>query len=424
MSDEADQDELTNEPESDDDAVVLDEDGADRRRFVIRNHIKKRLDSYLQGRLKGISRSRVQKLIDLGGVKVNDTTPKSSTKIKTGDVIDVVLPPPAIRTIEPEDIPLNILYEDDSFLIVNKQANLIVHPARSNLSGTLLNGLAHHFKMQSQQRGGNFDGWQTRGFRQNKKRTVDGLSQVGADECRPGIVHRLDKNTTGVMVVAKSDDAHWSIAKQFEQRVPIKAYLALVHGAPDPSDGPGCVIEAPIGKHPTIREAFGVRHDSKSKQSVTLYRVRERYRGYTLLELELKTGRTHQIRVHLQYIGLPIVGDITYGGEPLGEGDIDNPPIAAGSKKFVTYARTREEGLAIEAKNRDRDDLLLAHPALHAGYLNFIHPVSDERVTFTAPVHERMRSIIHQMRQHRVDGPTAKQGVWIDLDQCVSDASN
>ena len=397
-----------------------EDDGAEHRQYKIKNHLDTRLDVYLHGRLKGISRNRVQKLIDLGGVTVNDSSVKASLKVRRGDVIDIILPPPAIRKIEPQDIPLTIVYEDDDLIIINKQADLVVHPARSHLSGTLLNALAHHFHQKSKESGGDFDGWKTRGFRPKQKRTVDvkGLSTVGADQCRPGIVHRLDRYTTGVMVVAKSDEAHLELAKQFEQRTTIKAYLALVHGAPDPSDGPGSVINEPIGKHPTIREAYAVRHDSSAKDSVTLYRVRERYQGYTLLELELKTGRTHQIRVHLQYLGMPIAGDITYGGELVGEDDLIDAPLAAGSHRYMTFARTKEEGRKLHAA-ANPDDLLACHPALHASYLQIEHPTSKERMTFTAPLHDKMCAFIRKLRERPAKGPIAKSGYWLDLDQII-----
>ena len=406
------------------DSLSLDtEDGAERRQFVIKNHINTRLDVYLGGRLRGISRTRVQKLINLGGVTINDGAVKASTRVRRGDTIDVILPPQGIRTIEPEPIPLDIVYEDDAMIIINKQANLIVHPARSHLDGTLLNALAYHFQQSAMSRGGEFDGWKTRGFAPKTKRTanVDGLSGVGAENCRPGIVHRLDKNTTGVMAVAKSDEAHWALAKQFEARTPVKAYLALVHGQPDPAEGPGGVIEAPLGKHPTIREAYAVRHDSTSKHSVTLFRVRERYQGYTLLEMELKTGRTHQIRIHLQYAGMPIVGDITYGGEPMGVAELDQPVAAAGARRFMTFARTKEEGQMVKQAAAQRDDMLLAHPALHAAYLELTHPHSKQRVRFTAAVHEPMAGIIRQLRKRPAKGPIAKEGTWVDLKQAIGD---
>ena len=412
------------EPNPDSDPNTTDPDaeqGPEHRQFTVTRDPDKRLDVYLQQRLKGISRSRIQKLIDLGGVTVNGQTPKHSTPIHQGDRIDVILPPRAVRTILPEPIPIDAVYEDDSFIIINKQANLIVHPARSHLSGTLLNGLAHRFKQAQERAGKTFQPRATRGFSKQDRKSpttgqVDGLSAVGAQEFRPGIVHRLDKNTTGVLVVAKSDEAHWAIAKQFEARQTLKAYLALVHGNIDTIGG---VIEQPLGKHPTIREAMAVRHDSSAKHAVTLFRVREQYRGYSLVELELKTGRTHQIRVHLSYIGHPIVGDILYGGEPIGTPELDTPPTPAGARRDLTFARDKDQGLQIETQAAQRDDLIIAHPALHATLLQFTHPATQKTVTFTAPLHEPMRSLVRELRHRPTDGPTASDGYWVDLNTAV-----
>ena len=400
--------------------VALDElfDGSGERRiFEIRRDIRRRLDVYLQQRLKGISRSKVQKLIELGCVTVNSAGRKASTVIRRGDRVSVFLPPPAIQTIEPEFIPLDVLYEDDAFIVINKQAGLIVHPARSHLSGTLINGLAHHFQQQIEQANGEWTVWQTRGFQKSKGRvSVKRLSDVGADEYRPGIVHRLDKNTTGVILVAKSDEAHWQIARQFQDRKTLKVYLAVVHGCPESVDAVGGVIEGPIGKHPTIREAFCIRHDSLGKPSVTLYRVRERYRGYTLLELELKTGRTHQLRVHLSHMGCPIVGDIVYGGEPIGQRELEDPPVAAGARRYLNFARQRNEGLAMETEAAARNDMIMARPALHATLLQLTHPTTQKQVSFIAPLHEPMATLLRDLRCRRIDGPVAQEGFWVNLE--------
>ena len=250
--------------------------------------------------------------------------------------------------------------------------------------------------------------------------TVEGLSTVGADDYRPGIVHRLDRYTTGVMVVAKSDDAHWPLAQQFADRTNLKAYLALVHGN---FDTPAGVIEQPLGKHPTIREAYAVRHDSSSRHAVTIYRVREQYKGYALVELELKTGRTHQIRVHLSYLGYPIVGDIIYGGEPVGRAELDSPPIAAGSRKLLTYARDKAEGERIEYNALKRPDIIMTHPALHACLLGLWHPVEKRDIRFTAPLHEPMLSLVHELRRRpNPAAPLAPSGYYIDLAKAVPPA--
>ena len=406
----------------------VETDAAQHRRFTIRRNLNRRLDVYLQQRLKGISRSRIQKLIDRGGVTVNEQVPKHSTVIRRGDVIDVILPPQAIRNILPQPIPLDILYEDDWIIVINKQAGLIVHPARSHLSGTLLNGLAYRFHHKQSQSGQTEIVRSTRGFaaydqpkpndHTKQSGVIHGLSSVGVNEFRPGIIHRLDKNTTGVLVVAKNDEGHWAIARQFENRSTLKAYLAVVHGN---FDSLGGVIEEPIGKHPTIREAMAIRHGSNGKPSITLYRVREQYAGYSLVELELKSGRTHQIRVHLSYLGHPVVGDILYGGEAVGELELDAPPTVAGSRQYLTYARNKNEGQRTEMNAMARDDLIIAHPALHAALLQFTHPATHQPVTFTAPLHEPTQTLVRSLRHRRIDRPVAKEGFWIDLTKAISE---
>ncbi|MEX0885431.1 MAG: RluA family pseudouridine synthase [Phycisphaeraceae bacterium] len=379
---------------ADDEAIadaLEDETGNEHVRYRLSRDAKNRLDKYLQNRLRHISRHQIQKLIGQGGVRVNDRPAKASTRLKKDDVVDVILPPKPTRELQPEPMDLDILYEDAGFIVLNKPANLIVHPARGQLSGTMLNGLAYHFQQQNQ---------------------GAALSTVGQREARPGIVHRLDKHTTGVIIVAKQDEPHWQLARQFEERSNLKAYLALVHGCPDP---PGGAIEQPIGKHPTIREAMAVRQDAAAKRSLTLYRVRERYRGYSLVELELKTGRTHQIRVHMSYIGHPVVGDIVYGGEPIGRAEIDDPPLAAGARAFLTYARDKTEGEKLEAASAAREDMLLYTPALHAALLRMVHPGTGKAMTFTAPVPSPMRDVIDALRQHLEAGPVVTEGYHVDL---------
>ena len=397
-----------------DEVTFADEDGAEQRRWILSRNAQHRLDKYLQNRIKGSSRSQVQKLIDLGGVKVNGKPTKASQKLRENDVVDVILPPRPATHLIPEDIPLHILYEDDDMIVINKQANLIVHPARSHLTGTLLNAIAFHFKEQAES-ANEID---------EAMLLETNLSSVGkegnpdrGEGPRPGIVHRLDKNTTGVIILAKRDETHWKLSKQFENRTNLKCYLALVHGCPEPAGG---AIDAPIGKHPSYREAMAVRNDNQGRDSLTLYRVRERYEGYSLVELELKTGRTHQIRVHLSYIGCPIVGDIIYGGEPIGETEIVQPPaMPAGSRPFLTFARSKDEGRAVEQAAANREDMILAHPALHAALLKIKHPLTDQWMTFTAPLHEPMRGLIRRLRQRPADGATITDGTHIDLTQTI-----
>ena len=318
--------------------------------FELLKDLDKRLDRYLVDRVPFLSRTQIQRLIEEEAITVNGRVPKSSTKLRKGDRIVAALPPPPSGAIQPEDIPLDVIYEDDSIIVVNKPAGLIVHPARSHKSGTLVNALAWRFKHVS---GGE-------------------LSKVGEEFARPGVVHRLDKFTSGAIVSAKNDTAHWRLGKQFEMRRTDKRYLALVHGHPEKDVE---TIDLPLGKHPTVKEKYAVRFDDTGKQSLTIARVRERYVGadgakFTLVELELKTGRTHQIRVHLSYIGLPIAGDDMYGGK-----------------------HTTERMLGGES-----DAMLLARQALHATTLGFRHPMTEKQVMFTAPMAADIRRAVDLLR--------------------------
>ncbi|MEE9404001.1 MAG: RluA family pseudouridine synthase, partial [Algisphaera sp.] len=234
--------------------------GAEKRAWTLSNDSRQRLDKYLQNRLKGISRNQIQKLIALDAVTVNGKSVKQSAALRQGDVVEVWVPPKPGVDILPEDIPLDVLFEDDQMIVINKRAGIIVHPARKYKTGTLVNALAYHLKHRSPQAQG----------QQGQ------LSDVGRDDQRPGVVHRLDMNTTGVIVFAKQETTHWLLSRQFEYRTNLKCYLALVHGCPDPPQG---VIHQPLGKHPTIREAHAVRHDETGRESTTYYRVRRRYRG-------------------------------------------------------------------------------------------------------------------------------------------------
>ena len=246
------------------------------------NSIKeRRIDKYLHGRFSNFSRVMLQNVIKAGGVKVNGKLVKPSFRLSSADEIELSLPELPSKEIEPEEIPLEIIYEDEDIIVLNKQPDILVHPARGNTHGTLVNALAFY---------------------------SDKLSS-GLGEFRPGIIHRLDKNTTGIMVVAKNDIAQWKIAKQFENREINKGYLAMVHGVPELTADR---INAPLGVHPKIREKYSIRPEV-GKEAVTFYEVLEEFRGFSLLGLTPRTGRTHQIRVHLSAIGYPVVGDKVYG---------------------------------------------------------------------------------------------------------------
>jgi 23S rRNA pseudouridine1911/1915/1917 synthase len=348
-------------------------------RFELQRDLEKRLDKYLVDRIPFLSRTSLQSLIHENAVTVNGRSPKASTRLRKGDVVVAMLPPPPSGELVAENIPLEILYEDDDLIVINKADDIIVHPARGNKSGTIINALAWHFQHN----------------------TSGELSSIGKEFARPGVVHRLDRHTTGVMVAAKSDTAHWRLGKQFEQRQTEKRYLAVVHGQMEPDAD---VIDLPLGSHPTAKAKYAVRWDPTGKPSVTIYRVREIYKDYTLVELELKTGRTHQIRVHLSHIGYPIVGDDLYGGKFLKYSDI------AG---FAT--RSSDENGARQSGTEP----IVTRSALHAALLAITHPMTLQPMIFNAPLPQDMRELIELLRQHRFIQAPRVAGATINLDQMI-----
>ncbi|MHC4624398.1 MAG: RluA family pseudouridine synthase, partial [Planctomycetota bacterium] len=306
---------------------------------------ERRVDKYLHGRFSNFSRGMLQEIIKAGGVKVNGkAVVRPSFKLSPGDQIDLTLPERPSKEIEAEEIPLNIIYEDDDIIVLNKQADMIVHPARGNTHGTLVNALAFY---------------------------SDELSS-GLGEFRPGIVHRLDRNTTGVMVVTKNEAAQWKVAKQFERREVRKNYLAIVHGTPDLTADR---VNVPLGVHPRIREKYAIRPEI-GKEAVTFYEVVEGFRGFSLVRLRPKTGRTHQIRVHLSYIKHPIVGDDMYGGK------LVYPWQLAGVEPAV-------------------EDPVIDRCALHASTLEFKHPTTGKMVKFEAPLPDDMQKLLDMLRKYR-----------------------
>jgi len=312
---------------------------------------ERRIDKYLHGRFSNFSRRSLQDAIKGGHVQVNGQTVKPSYQLTAGETIDLTLPAPEKKEILAEDIPLNVVYEDDDLILINKQAGIIVHPARGNKHGTLVNALVHY---------------------------SDSLSS-GLGEFRPGIVHRLDRNTTGIMIVAKNDEAQWKVAKQFENREVRKEYLAIVHGTPQLTADR---INAPLGVHPRMREKYAVRPE-KGKESVTFYEVLEPFTGYSLVKCAPRTGRTHQIRVHLSHIKHPIVADDIYGGK-------------------LVYPWQLENGEA------QAQDPILARCALHAWTIEFRHPTTEKTVRFEAPMPEDMKHLLEMLRQHRLPEKPAK----------------
>ena len=288
----------------------------------------KRLDLYISQN-SDYSRNSVQILLDNGDITVNNKSVTKSYKIKDGDCVQITVHPPKDAQITPEDIPLDIYYEDSDLLVVYKPKGMVVHPANGNESGTLVNALMFHCK--------------------------DSLSGING-EIRPGIVHRIDKDTSGLLVVAKNDTAHEHLARQFKEHSITRVYNAIVYGNVKNDEGD---IDAPIGRHKTDRKKFCIT-PVNSKNAFTHYKVLERLNGYTLIEARLKTGRTHQISVHMQSIGHPLAGDPVYGPKSV-------------------------------IKELDGQ-------ALHAGVIGFIHPTKNKYMEFSAPWCEQFSKFYNKVR--------------------------
>lgn len=285
-----------------------------------------RLDSYLSNKLD-ISRSKVKKLIDENKIRVNDKLVKSSYKIKENDLITIEEIKEEEMNIKKENIPLEIVYEDDDVIVVNKPNKMVVHPAPGNYSGTLVNALLYHF---------------------------NSLSDINGS-IRPGIVHRIDAETTGLLMVAKNNKAHEILAKELEEKKTYRKYIALVHGVIMHDTG---TIDAPIGRDENDRKKMKVT-DINSKEAITHFKVLERYNKATLIELRLETGRTHQIRVHMNYIGYPVVNDPVYG-----------------KRKII-------------------DD---TGQCLHAKELGFVHPTTGKYMQFTSELPECFINILNKFK--------------------------
>lgn len=289
----------------------------------------KRIDLYLSEKIEDMSRSQVQKLIGDGNIKVNQKDIKSNYKVRKNDSIDVIIPEPVMLEITPEDIDIEIMYEDDDIAVVNKPQGMVVHPAAGNYSGTLVNALLA------------------------KCSNLSGINGV----IRPGIVHRIDKDTSGVLVVAKNDNAHKALAEQIKEHSMKRVYMALVEGVIKNDEG---TIDLPVGRHPVERKRMAV-VQKNGRNAVTHYKVLERFKVNTLVEARLETGRTHQIRVHMSYIGHPLVGDPVYGFK--------------------------------------KQHFKLKGQALHAMTLGFIHPTTKEYMEFNAPLPEYYEQLLCKLRQ-------------------------
>jgi len=300
-----------------------------------------RVDIFLCSCLSRATRSVVQKAITSGLALVNNKEVKPSYRLRARDVVEFRLPAPLTSELTPEDIPLDILYEDDDILIINKQAGLAVHPGAGRRSGTLVNALLYH---------------------------TASLSTYGGVD-RPGIVHRLDMDTSGVMVAAKNNTSHRELSEQFKVHSTVRKYIALVRGPMKDDEGE---IDKPLGRSPADRKKISTRARKKRK-ALTRYRVLRRYGGITLLELMPRTGRTHQIRVHLASIGRPVAGDRLYGWDGARDTPVNLPPHVA---------------LLIRKAPRQ---------CLHAAFLGFVHPVSKEYMEFSAPPPRDMGEIIEAL---------------------------
>ena len=307
-----------------------------------------RLDHYLHMYFQDFSRSELQDAIKGGTIRVNGRASKASYKVRNDDKLTVVLPEPTHDLPQPEDIPLEVLYEDEAVALVNKPWNMVVHPAKGNWSGTLVNALQFHFREHLSRANGEF---------------------------RAGIVHRLDKDTSGVILVAKDDAALRDLCLQFETRKVFKEYVALTAGELDRDSD---YIEGAMKLHPHDRLRHIVSTDPDAKAAVSYYEVMERFRGFTLVKVQPKTGRTHQIRVHLAHVGCPVLADRLYGGRDafkLSDAVPGTPP--------------------------DRDEVLLGRQALHAYRLRFKHPRKGTWLEVEAPFPPDMRRTLDVLRRER-----------------------
>ena len=307
-----------------------------------------RIDRYLTDKIENLTRNRIQNVAKAGGVLVNGKPVKSNYKVKPLDEIKIVLPyAPYENLLVPENIPLDIVYEDDDVIVVNKPAGMVVHPGHGNYKGTLLNGLIYHF---------------------------DNLP-ANADN-RPGLVHRIDKDTTGLLVVAKNENALTRLARQFADKTSTRKYVALVWG--DLKDDEG-VIEGNLGRNPKNRLQMMVFPEGETgKHAVTRYKVLERFGYVTLVELQLETGRTHQIRAHMKYIGHPLFNDARYGGDKILKGTT-----------FSKYKQFVENTFKV-----------LPRQALHAQTLGFVHPAAGKFMEFSTPLPADMQKAIERWRNY------------------------
>jgi 23S rRNA pseudouridine1911/1915/1917 synthase len=308
-----------------------------------------RIDKYIFSRMENTSRTRIQNAADAGNILVNNRPVKPNYRVKGGDIIQIVLPDPP-REIEliPENIPINIIYEDEDVVVVNKEAGMVVHPAYGNYRGTLVNALMWHFK---------------------------DLPLFSTGELRPGLVHRIDKNTSGILVIAKNELALNRLSKQFYDRTTDRKYIAIVWGVPDPREG---TISGHVGRNIKDRKIMQVFPDgSQGKHAVSHYRVTEDLGYISVVECRLETGRTHQIRVHFSHIRHPLFNDDEYGGDKILKG--------TSFSKYQQFVRNCFQ--------------ILPRQALHAKSLAFDHPVTGKRLFFDSDLPADMQNVIEKWRE-------------------------
>lgn len=309
-----------------------------------------RIDKFLTSKIQNVSRNRIQTATDAGNILVNGKAVKSSYKVKPLDSISIVMAyPPRDTTILPEDLPINIIYEDEQLIVLNKDAGMVVHPGHGNFSGTLVNALMYHLK---------------------------DVPLFSSGEVRPGLVHRIDRNTSGILVVAKTELAMNHLARQFFERTTQRKYIALVWGDFDEDEG---TITGNIGRSVRDRKKMQVFADGEQgKHAVTHWKVVERFGYVTLVECRLETGRTHQIRVHFEYIRHPLFNDDQYGGNTIVKGTTFSK-----FKQFV-----------------DNCFSICPRHALHAQSLGFTHPTSGKAIYFESPIPEDMQMVIEKWRTY------------------------
>jgi len=351
MTDENDIEDVWDDEDPEGDVSEAADVPVERLRIVLdKRQEPLRIDKFLMNRIEGATRNKVQQAIEEGFILVNDQVVKTNYRVRPNDTIVVFeTRKPESQEVIPENIPLNIAYEDESLMIINKPANMVVHPGCGNYTGTLVNGLSYYLQQEQ----------------------VD-----VTDLHRVGLVHRIDKDTTGLVVIGKTDEAMNKLAAQFKKHTVHRRYVALVWG--DVADDEG-TIEVHIGRNLRFRKIMDAFPDGDhGKHAITHYKVLERFNYVTLVELRLETGRTHQIRVHMKYIGHPLFGDVTYGGDRIVKGTIFNK-----YKQFV------ENCFA-----------LLPRQALHAKELGFRHPVTNEQMKFDSELPADMTEVVEKWRTY------------------------